>query len=165
MDKNFTRDLVDEAATLQFGAVLASVIQPSLTIYLHGDLGAGKTTLVRGLLHALGYVGKVKSPTYTLVESYEIKFHLVTNLTLYHFDLYRFNEEEEWESAGFRDYFNSYSACLIEWPEKAQSVLPTPDLNVTFTIKDFGGNIGRSIEISAQSILGKQCLQAISTQK
>lgn len=162
MNKDFTRDLTDEAATLHFGAVLASVIQPNLTIYLHGDLGAGKTTLVRGLLHALGYVGKVKSPTYTLVESYEIKSHLVSNLTIYHFDLYRFNDEEEWESAGFRDYFNSHSVCLIEWPEKAQSVLPIPDLNVTFTIKKFGENIGRSIQISAESILGKQCLQAIS---
>jgi tRNA threonylcarbamoyladenosine biosynthesis protein TsaE len=165
MIKNFTRDLVDEAATLQFGVVLASVIQPNLTIYLHGDLGAGKTTLVRGILHSLGYVGKVKSPTYTLVESYEIKSHTISNLMLYHFDLYRFNDEEEWESAGFRDYFNTRSVCLIEWPEKAQSVLPTPDLNVTLAIKNFGENTGRSIHVFAQSALGQQCLQAISTQK
>lgn len=165
MDKNFTRDLADEAATLQFGAVLAKVIVPNLTIYLHGDLGAGKTTLVRGLLHALGYVGKVKSPTYTLVESYEIKSHANSNLMLYHFDLYRFNDEEEWEEAGFRDYFNASSVCIIEWPEKAQNCLPKPDLNVTFSIKNIGLNLGRNIQVSAHSVLGQQCLQAISTKK
>ncbi|PKO50877.1 MAG: tRNA (adenosine(37)-N6)-threonylcarbamoyltransferase complex ATPase subunit type 1 TsaE [Betaproteobacteria bacterium HGW-Betaproteobacteria-20] len=170
MDTDFTRDLADEAATLHFSAVLASVIQPNLTIYLHGDLGVGKTTLVRGLLRALGYLGKVKSPTYTLVESYEVKSNgfsksNASSLILYHFDLYRFNDEEEWEAAGFRDYFNENSVCLIEWPEKAQSVLPTPDLNVTFTIKDLGltNGLSRSINISAHSILGQQCLEAIST--
>lgn len=157
--------MADEAATLQFGAVLAKVIVPNLTIYLHGDLGAGKTTLVRGLLHALGYVGKVKSPTYTLVESYEIKSHANSNLMLYHFDLYRFNDEEEWDEAGFRDYFNASSVCIIEWPEKAQNCLPTPDLNVTFSIKNIGLNLGRNIQVSAHSVLGQQCLQAISTKK
>lgn len=176
MANNFTRDLADEAATLHFGAVLAKVIQANLTIYLHGDLGAGKTTLVRGLLHALGYVGKVKSPTYTLVESYEIKSNGdleldqsnldQSKLNLYHFDLYRFNDDEEWEAAGFRDYFNAESVCLIEWPEKAQNVLPTPDLNITFTIKDLGStnDPGRSISMTAHSILGQQCLRAISTE-
>ena len=171
MASNFTRDLVDEAATLQFANVLAKVIQPNLTIYLHGDLGAGKTTLVRGLLHALGYIGKVKSPTYTLVESYDIKSKSESKLdqpalNLYHFDLYRFNDDEEWESAGFRDYFNAQSVCLIEWPEKAQNVLPIPDLNITFAIKDFGSSneLGRNISITAHSTLGQQCLQAISAE-
>jgi len=131
---------------------------------LHGDLGAGKTTLVRGLLHALGHVGKVKSPTYTLVEPYEIKYNVTSSLMLYHFDLYRFNDEEEWESAGFRDYFNANSVCVIEWPEKAQNVLPTPDLNITFSIKNVGENLGRSVNLSAHSILGQQCLHTISTQ-
>jgi tRNA threonylcarbamoyladenosine biosynthesis protein TsaE len=166
MDNNFTLDLADEAATLQFGAVLAKAIQPNLTIYLHGDLGAGKTTLVRGLLHSLGYVGKVKSPTYTLVESYEIKSiqsKVLSNLMLYHFDLYRFNDDEEWEAAGFRDYFNAESVCVIEWPEKAQNVLPTPDLNIAFDIKNVGKCLGRSVKVSAHSILGQQCLQVIST--
>ena len=166
----FTRDLPDEAATLNFANVLAKVIQPNLTIYLHGDLGAGKTTLVRGLLHALGHEGKVKSPTYTLVEPYQIKsnggFRLDQSvLNLYHFDLYRFNDDEEWESAGFRDYFNAESVCIIEWPEKAQNVLPTPDLNITLSIKEFlmSSEPGRTISISAHSILGQQCLSVIST--
>ncbi len=171
MVSNFTRDLADEAATLHFGAVLAKVMRPNLTIYLHGDLGAGKTTLVRGLLHALGHVGKVKSPTYTLVESYDIKSNGGSKLdqsafNLYHFDLYRFNDDEEWESAGFRDYFNAQSICIIEWPEKAQDVLPTPDLNITLAIKDFAftSELGRTLSITAHSTLGQQCLQAISTE-
>lgn len=165
MVDNFTLDLANEAATVAFGTKLAQAIQPNMTIYLHGDLGAGKTTLVRGLLHALGYVGKVKSPTYTLVEPYQIKYNSASTLMLYHFDLYRFNDEEEWEEAGFRDYFNASSVCIIEWPEKAQNCLPTPDLNVTFSIKNIGLNLGRNIQVSAHSVLGQQCLQAISTKK
>lgn len=152
MADNFTLELADEAATLNFGAVMAQAMQANLTIYLHGDLGAGKTTLVRGLLHALGHAGKVKSPTYTLVEPYEL-----SDFTLYHFDLYRFNDEEEWDAAGFRDYFNAQSVCLIEWPEKAENVLPMPDMNVNFTIKDSG----RVINVSAHSLLGQQCLKAM----
>ncbi len=165
MECNFTLDLADEAATLDFGARLAKAIQPNLTIYLHGDLGAGKTTLVRGLLRALGHVGKVKSPTYTLVESYNIKLNVISNLMLYHFDLYRFNDEEEWESAGFRDYFNATSVCVIEWPEKAENVLPTPDLDVTFSIKNSGQFLGRIVKLTAHTTLGQQCLQVISTEK
>lgn len=158
MDNNFTLDLADEAATLNFGMVMAKSMQPNLTIYLHGDLGAGKTTLVRGLVHSLGYAGKVKSPTYTLVESYEISNEMCS-FTLYHFDLYRFNDEEEWDAAGFRDYFNSQSVCLIEWPEKAENVLPTPDINIIFTIK----SSGRSLNVAANSALGQQCLVAMKT--
>jgi tRNA threonylcarbamoyladenosine biosynthesis protein TsaE len=161
MDNNFTRDLADEAATLDFAAALAQAIRPNLTIYLHGDLGAGKTTLVRGLLHALGYVGKVKSPTYTLVESYAISTGQDTRLNIYHFDLYRFNDAEEWEEAGFRDYFNTGSVCLIEWPEKAGAFLPTPDIDISFAIKDEG----RKLTVSAHTILGQQCLQAVNTEK
>lgn len=157
MDNNFTLDLADEAATIHFGVALAKAIQPNLTIYLHGDLGAGKTTLVRGLLHGLGYVGKVKSPTYTLVEPYEMLDGQARQLNLYHFDLYRFNDEEEWETAGFRDYFNEKSVCLIEWPEKAEHVLPTPDIEICFNIKEQG----RIINVSAQSLRGQQCIQHI----
>ncbi len=157
MKNDFTLDLSDEAATLAFGAVLAKAIQPNLTIYLHGDLGAGKTTLVRGLLRGLNFEGKVKSPTYTLVEPYEVLDNNTESLNLYHFDLYRFNDEEEWESAGFRDYFNATSVCLIEWPEKAIHVLPTPDLEIFFSIN----TDGRTLGLLANSSRGQQGLQII----
>jgi tRNA threonylcarbamoyladenosine biosynthesis protein TsaE len=107
----------------------------------------------------------VKSPTYTLVELYEIKSNVTSSLMLYHFDLYRFNDEEEWDSAGFRDYFNARSVCVIEWPEKAKNVLPTPDLNITFSFKNSGQHCGRSVKLSAYSKIGQQCLQVISTSK
>jgi tRNA threonylcarbamoyladenosine biosynthesis protein TsaE len=157
MAVNFTPDLtlalIDEAATLKFAAQLALAMQPNLNIYLHGNLGAGKSTMVRGLLHALGYLGKVKSPTYNLVESYS-----VANCQFYHFDLYRFNDEEEWEVVGFRDYFNAQSVCLVEWPEKAENCLPTPDLNVVFEIKD----VGRSVNLSAHTHQGSAVLKAVT---
>ncbi len=117
---------------------------------MHGDLGAGKTTFVRGVLHGLGYVGKVKSPTYTLVEPY-----IFSRCQLYHFDLYRFIDEEEWEAAGFRDYFNAQSICMIEWPEKAAHVLPAPDIHIKLSLF----NAGRKIQFSAGSALGKECLK------
>lgn len=157
MGEDFTLDLADEAATLNFGGSLAKAIAPDLTIYLHGDLGAGKTTLVRGLLHGLGFVGKVKSPTYTLVEPYEITANQGEPFNLYHFDLYRFNDEEEWEAAGFRDYFNSDSVCLIEWPEKAVHILPKPDIDIRFDIK----RSGRTVAVFAHSLRGQQCVQKI----
>lgn len=150
---NFTLDLADEAATLDFGAVLAKATQDGLIIYLHGNLGAGKTTLVRGLLHAAGHAGKVKSPTYTLVEPYSLQ-----GLNIYHFDLYRFTDDEEWEAAGFRDYFNPQSVCIIEWPEKAENVLPVPDIDITFTIKESG----RNVSLTAHSVPGQQYLDTIA---
>ncbi len=121
-------DLPDEAATLALGARLAPSLQPGTTIYLSGDLGAGKTTLTRGLLRGLGFAGRVKSPTYALVELYT-----VSSLNLYHFDFYRFRDPEEWQEAGFRDLFNEHSICLVEWPEKAQDLLPQPDVKVTLS--------------------------------
>jgi len=153
MSSNFTLDLADEAATLAFGESLAKAIKPGLTLYLHGDLGAGKTTLVRGLIHALGYIGKVKSPTYTLIENYRIEIPAAA-FDLYHFDLYRFNDDEEWEAAGFRDYFNDQSVCVIEWPEKAQHVLPQPDLNLTFTFQ----GTGRQLSLDSPTDKGAICL-------
>jgi tRNA threonylcarbamoyladenosine biosynthesis protein TsaE len=115
--------LPDEAATLALGHSIARVIEPGLRIFLSGELGAGKTTLVRGVLRGLGYQERVKSPTYTLVELY-----VVSTLHLYHFDFYRFSSPEEWESAGFRDLFDSSNICLVEWPERALSLLPKADL-------------------------------------
>lgn len=157
MEHNFTLDLADEAATMDFGTAIGKVLQPGLTIYLHGDLGAGKTTLVRGLLRGLGYSGRVKSPTYTLVETYEMLGGHSTELNLYHFDLYRFNDDEEWEAAGFRDYFNIHSVCLIEWPEKAAQLLPAPDIKISFDIKP----AGRTVHVAAHSLHGEQCIKRI----
>ena len=120
--------LADEQATLKLGAHLAGFLRPGLTIFLVGDLGAGKTTLVRGLLRGLGFEGRVKSPTYTLVESYS-----VSSLYLYHFDLYRFKHEQEWLDAGFNELFNAQNICLLEWPERAMTLLPQADVEISLT--------------------------------
>ncbi|SNR71976.1 tRNA threonylcarbamoyladenosine biosynthesis protein TsaE [Methylobacillus rhizosphaerae] len=154
MPDDFTLTLPDEAATLALGAKLAQVLVPGLNIYLHGDLGAGKTTLVRGVLHALGHTGRVKSPTYTLVEPY-----VVSTLNLYHFDLYRFIDPEEWDAAGFRDYFNPESLCLVEWPEKAQSLLPAPDIDIHLHAE----GQGRRVLITANTDSGNQCIATLNT--
>jgi tRNA threonylcarbamoyladenosine biosynthesis protein TsaE len=143
----------DEAATLALGAALAAAIEPGLVIYLQGDLGAGKTTLTRGFLAALGHSGRVKSPTYTLVESYPLP-----RLTAHHFDLYRFADPDEWEDAGFRDYFDADSVCLVEWPDKAAGLLPTADLVVEL---DVAGD-GRTFVLSANSEHGTTCLSRIT---
>jgi len=145
--------LADEAATLELGTRLAGVLSPGLVIWLRGDLGAGKTTLTRGLLRGLGFHGKVKSPTYTLVESY-----VISGLYLYHFDLYRFVDPEEWDAAGFRDYFTGDSVCLVEWPEKAAELLPVPDLEIRLAIH----GAGREVMLSALTESGKQCLDRLS---
>jgi len=134
--------LPDEAATIAFGQRAAHALaelsglsgnQPEpaafagLQIHLQGDLGAGKTTLVRALLQSLGHSGRVRSPTYTLVEPYLISRHKVT-LSVYHFDLYRFADSAEWADAGFRDYFGNGAVCLVEWPQQAGDLLGVPDL-------------------------------------
>jgi tRNA threonylcarbamoyladenosine biosynthesis protein TsaE len=124
-------ELDDEAATLALGTRLARVLQPGLCIWLVGDLGAGKTTLARGMLRGLGYLGRVKSPTYTLVELYAL-----SRFNLYHFDLYRIADPDEWEDAGFREYFNDASVCVVEWPEKAKGVLPAADVQVRLEFDD-----------------------------
>ena len=125
--------LPDESATLALGASAARALAPGLVIYLQGELGAGKTTLARGLLRELGHQGAVKSPTYSLVEVYE-----VSRLHLYHFDFYRFHDPREWIEAGFRDTFNGRNVCLIEWPEKAMGKLPPADLVVMLHLQDAG---------------------------
>lgn len=144
--------LADEAATLELGAKLAAILQPGLKIYLSGDLGAGKTTLVRGLLRELGYQGRVKSPTYTLVELYSF-----SRLDLYHFDFYRFDDPREWEEAGFREAFGGNGVCLVEWPEKAAGQLPLPDLRIHLD----HANAGRDVRLAAQTDEGRQCLDQL----
>ena len=154
MTQDITLALADEQATLAEGARFANILNAELTVYLHGDLGAGKTTLVRGLLHELGHHGKVKSPTYTLVEPYEVEINQ-NKVQVYHFDLYRFIDEEEWEAAGFRDYFNPHAICLIEWPEKAGNIIPQADIDVYIEVK----GEGRTIRYIANSKIGKKCLE------
>ena len=146
--------LPDETATLNAGVnfahnLVANNMVAGLVIYLHGELGAGKTTFTRGFLYGLGFIGKVKSPTYTLIEPY-----VFSRYNIYHFDLYRFIDEEEWESSGFREYFNAQSVCLIEWPEKAEHLLPMPDIHVYLTHADSQ----RKILFLASSTQGKLCL-------
>lgn len=149
-----TRLLPDEDATSALGADLAQVLEPGLVVYLSGDLGAGKTALTRAVLRGLGYGGKVKSPTYTLVEHY-----VVSRLNLYHFDLYRFGDPREWLDAGFHEYFNADSACFVEWPEKAASLLPPPDLRISLEIQ----GSGRRADIEAETEKGEQCLERLRT--
>lgn len=138
-----------EAATLRCGELFAALLHPGLTIFLYGDLGAGKTTLTRGILKGLGHHGKVRSPTYNLVEIYKL-----SRLYLYHFDFYRFNDPLEWEEAGFREYFNQDSICLVEWPEKAGEFLHAADLAVWISYSE----TGRIAEFRAETEAGKQCL-------
>ncbi|ASJ25406.1 tRNA (adenosine(37)-N6)-threonylcarbamoyltransferase complex ATPase subunit type 1 TsaE [Laribacter hongkongensis] len=144
-----TVGLADEAATLAFGEALASRLVPGMTVFLEGDLGAGKTTLTRGILRGFGHAGRVKSPTYALVESYELP-----QLAVHHFDLYRFADPEEWVDAGFRDLFDAGSLALIEWPEKALALLPAPDL--TLTLRPDGP--GRQATLTAHTERGLPCL-------
>jgi tRNA threonylcarbamoyladenosine biosynthesis protein TsaE len=142
-------DLADEAATLAFAAGLAPCLSPGLVIYLQGDLGAGKTTFARGLLAGLGHDGRVKSPTYTLVESYPLP-----GFTLHHFDLYRFVDPEEWDDAGFREYFAADTVCLVEWPDKARELLPRPDLELALSVN----GSGRRYRFTAFTQAGNTCL-------
>lgn len=121
----------DEKAMMQLGGEIADRFPKGGIVLLNGDLGAGKTTLVRGLLRHLGFKGTVKSPTYTLVEPYDLG-----NRIIYHFDLYRLGDPEELEYMGGRDYWNDDSLCLIEWPEKAEGYLPHEDLIVSIEYQD-----------------------------
>ena len=146
-----TLALPDEAATLALGARLAGLLKPGWVVYLRGDLGAGKTTLVRGLLRALGYGGRVKSPTYTLLESYDL-----SGFVLQHYDLYRMIDPREWLDAGFRDECNASTLCIVEWPEKAKGLLPKPDLDICLEV----AGEGRKARIEALSAQGRKEVQA-----
>jgi tRNA threonylcarbamoyladenosine biosynthesis protein TsaE len=145
--------LPDEAATAALGAALAECLVPGLSIHLRGELGAGKTTLVRGVLRALGHQGPVKSPTYTLVEVYE-----VSRLHLHHFDFYRFQDPREWTDAGFRESFNGQVVSLIEWPERAAGQLPPADIEIEL---ETSGS-GRSASLRSSSPSGRECLARLA---
>jgi tRNA threonylcarbamoyladenosine biosynthesis protein TsaE len=145
-------DLADEAATGDLAAVLAGVVEPGLVVWLEGDLGAGKTAFVRALLRALGYGGPVKSPTYALVELYNL-----SRLCLYHFDLYRLKCADEFLDAGLAEYFDGSAACFIEWPEKGGRHLPPADLRLEFA---FAG-AGRRVVAQAVGKRGGKCLSAM----
>ena len=153
----FTAHLPDESATLQLGAALARALLPGLVIYLHGDLGAGKTALTRALLHASGHRGTVKSPTYTLSEPYRVQLG-GKPVNVIHYDLYRMSSPEEFLDAGFREDFDGNNICIVEWPEKGEPVLPPPDLRVLLSVSGHG----RDVELQALSQLGLLCLDRLS---
>ncbi len=145
--------LADEQAMVDFGARVAQETQGHGVIFLEGDLGAGKTTLSRGIIRGLGHTGAVKSPTFTVVEPYEIG-----EVRAFHFDLYRLVDPEELEFMGIRDYFEGDALCLFEWPDKGEGILPKPDL--TITISPQAG--GRSLSLSPQGVRGEAWCAALA---
>lgn len=145
--------LADEAATLALGAQLGQLSGGRGVIYLEGDLGAGKTTLTRGLLHSLGHKGAVKSPTFTLVEPYTLACG-----NAWHFDLYRLADPEELEFLGIRDYFSADELCIIEWPQQGQGGLPVPDLRIFMKPEQDG----RRVQLEPCTPRGAQWCQSLS---
>ena len=137
--------LADEQATVEFGQKLAKLCSSGLNIYLYGDLGAGKTTLVRGLIQSFLPQVKVKSPTYTLVEGYDISQCTLDSESplknIYHFDLYRLGDPEELEYLGGRDYFSEDAVCLVEWPQRGEGWLAKPDLDIKLEYLPDGRNV------------------------
>jgi tRNA threonylcarbamoyladenosine biosynthesis protein TsaE len=147
-----------EDDTRAFAARLAA--HPAIAqafIELHGDLGAGKTTLARHLLRALGVHGRVKSPTYTIVEPYQVPLppSQVSPLQIWHFDFFRFNDPREWEDAGFRDIFAGPGLKLAEWPEQAAGLLPTADLVIRIEAQ---ADESRNVTLVAHTALGRELL-------
>jgi len=154
--------LLNEHDTVAAGAKIAALLQPGMTLYLEGQLGAGKTTLTRGVLSAMGHSGAVKSPTYTLVEPYD-----ELPITTYHFDLYRLGDPEELAYLGIRDYFHQDALCIVEWPEKGLGFLPEADIRLELhpqVLKtdsvdiDSSAMVGRQLTITAATDKGKRAL-------
>jgi tRNA threonylcarbamoyladenosine biosynthesis protein TsaE len=138
------------AETEAVGESLASAAVPGLSLFISGELGAGKTTFVRGFLRGLGWRGKVGSPTFTLIEPYE-----AASVPVYHFDLYRLRAPDELEAIGFRDYFDGRGVCVVEWPERAGALLAPPDLQVELRVH----GADRSISFLERSETGRQLLR------
>lgn len=152
-----TRQLTwpDEQATAAAAGLLACrTAVNNAVITLQGDLGAGKTTFARYLLRALGVVGTIKSPSYAVMESYD-----VPRMRIAHFDFYRFNDPQEWEDAGFRDVFSEKGLKLVEWPDKALGLMPQPDLCITISaLPANGGGEPRQVVFHAYSTVGRSLL-------
>ena len=148
-----------EADTQAFAAALAGKLRPQagtdVLIELHGDLGSGKTTFARHLLTALGVTGRIKSPTYAVVEPYTVDDAPGGPLAIWHFDFYRFDDPDEWEEAGFRDIFASPGLKLVEWPEKAGAHLPAADLDIALELQD--GDV-RAVTLTARTDTGTALL-------
>ncbi|ODS98453.1 MAG: tRNA (adenosine(37)-N6)-threonylcarbamoyltransferase complex ATPase subunit type 1 TsaE [Lautropia sp. SCN 69-89] len=148
--------LVDASATERLAAQVAGELGPGFVLFLSGDLGAGKTTFTRGLLRALGYPGRVKSPTFTLVESYDL-----SKFQLYHFDFYRLSSDRDWLDAGFDDLVGGSGVAVIEWPERAAASLPPPDLRLRLEFDTAGGEQARVARLEAGSPRGLECLRRL----
>lgn len=154
--QSLTLLLSDETATAALAGAVAGALEPGTTIHLSGDLGTGKTAFTRALLRALGHTGRAKSPTFTLVEPYNL-----SKFNLYHFDFYRLSSERAWLDAGFDEYFDGQSVAVIEWPEMAGGTLPAPDLLLRIRHDPAAGADARRVELLARGPRGMACLNAI----
>lgn len=147
--------LTDSTATVALGERLAKKLCSGGVVFLQGTLGAGKTTLTRGILHGLGHTGAVKSPTYTLVEPYEL-----AGIRVFHFDLYRLGDPEELEYMGIRDYFLEQNLCIVEWPTRGEGFLPDPDLSIELAVS----GTGRLARLQSSTSRGESIMQSLITQ-
>lgn len=156
--QSLSLELADEADTAALASRLAGALQPGMVVWLCGGLGVGKTTLVRGLLMALGHTGRVRSPTFTLLEPYNLP-----RFPIYHFDFYRFSSANEWRDAGFDEYFGAEGVCLVEWPELAGPDLPRADLRIRLDFPVGGADSAgfrRTAVLEAFGEAGRRCLKA-----
>jgi len=154
VSNHFKTTLPDEDATLAVAARMAPLLTGNELVFLEGQLGAGKTTFCRGLLRGLGHTGSVKSPTFTLVEPYE----LAGGQQVFHFDLYRLTDANELEYIGIEDYLDSHQLCLVEWPERGEDALPTSDLSIRLELD----GSGRRLTIEANSERGERIVRQLA---